>query len=102
GTYSTDTILRVCGPQPTRASRESAAELMRRPLPTVGVYAWLAATLCWCALRNWRVLAAEMSLAAALLAGMAWLVDPAYSVTSQGVFNNDNLFFAALMLLASA
>ena len=33
---------------------------------------------------------------------MAWLVNPFYSITWSGVFSNDNLFFAALMLVASA
>jgi hypothetical protein len=32
---------------------------------------------------------------------MAWLVDPYYSMASQGIFNNDNLFFATVMLLLS-
>ena len=68
-------------------------------LPDSPAYTWLAAIACWIVLRNWR-LAAQVSLAAALACGMAWLVNPFYSITWNGVFSNDNLFFAALMLVA--
>jgi hypothetical protein len=101
GSWGTDSLLRVC-PKPTYNSRENLAEQIRRPLVRAGIFAWLGALICWFVFRRWRVLIAQVSLAAALLVGIAWLTDPYYSVTSQGIFSNDNLFFAALMLLASA
>jgi hypothetical protein len=101
GGWGTDSLLRVC-PQPPYNSRQNIAEQIRRPLVRTGIFTWLGALIGWFALRNWRLLAAQVSLAAALLVGMAWLTNPYYSVTSQGIFSNDNLFFAALMLLVSA
>jgi uncharacterized protein involved in exopolysaccharide biosynthesis len=49
-----------------------------------------------------RLIAAQLMLATALICGMAWLVDPNYSITWRGVFSNDNLFFSALMLFGAA
>jgi hypothetical protein len=47
-------------------------------------------------------LAAQVALAASLANGMAHLVNPYYSLTSRGVFSNDNLFLSALMLFGAA
>ena len=44
---------------------------------------------------------AQVLLAAALASGMAWLVNPGYSISRQGVFSNDSLFWALVMLIFS-
>jgi hypothetical protein len=89
-------------PQPILTARTNSAEWLRQHIARFAGYIWLAAIACWIALSNWRLLTAQVSLAAALASGMAWLVNPAYSITWGGVFSNDNLFFAAVMLVSSA
>jgi hypothetical protein len=89
-------------PQPILTARTNSAERLRQHVARFASYTWLAAIACWIVLRNWRLASAHVSLAAALACGMAWLVNPVFSITFNGVFSNDNLFFAALMLAASA
>jgi hypothetical protein len=89
-------------PRPKLTARTNSVERLRQHITRFASYTWLAAIACWIVLRNWRLLCAQVSLAAALASGMAWLVNPFYSITWNGVFSNDNLFFAAVMLVLSA
>lgn len=89
-------------PRPNYSARSNSAESLRQRIARFSTYIWCAAIFCWLAARSWRLLAAQIALAAAITSGMAWLVNPFYSITWQGVFSNDSLFFAVVMLAISA
>lgn len=88
-------------PRPTLRARSNTADRIRRRIASAGVYTWLAAFVVWIVVSRRRLVAAHVMLAAALASGMAWLVNPAYTITGRGVFSNDNLFWAALMIVIS-
>jgi Ca2+/Na+ antiporter len=88
-------------PRPPATARTNVAEWLRRQVARAGVWGWLTAFACYVTMPRRRFIAAHLMLATALACGMAWLVDPHYSLASQGIFNNDNLVLAALMLLLS-
>lgn len=88
-------------PQPSRVTDKNATERVRRAIVRAGVWTWLAALVMWIFWSRRRVLAAQVMLAAALACGMAWLVHPLYEISWQGVFSNDSLFWAALMIVVS-
>jgi hypothetical protein len=88
-------------PRPPAIARTNLAEWLRRQVARADVWGWLIAFACYVTMPRRRLIAAHLMLATALACGMSWLVDPYYSLTSQGIFNNDNLFFAAVMLLLS-
>jgi hypothetical protein len=87
-------------PRPTLNAGSNSAEWLRQLIARLGAYTWLIAIACWFAFSNRRLLAAQASLAAVLASSMAWLVNPHYSISWRGVFSNDNLFWAAAILLA--
>ena len=88
-------------PRPPATARTNVAEWLRRQVARTGVWGWLIAFACYVTMPNRRLIATHLMLATALACGMAWLVDPYYSIASQGIFCNDNLFLAAVMLLLS-
>ena len=88
-------------PRPPATARTNVAEWLRHQVARAGVWGWLVAFACYLTMPRGRLIAAHLMLATALACGMAWLVDPYYSLASQGVFNNDNLVFATVMLLLS-
>ncbi len=100
GNWGTDRLLAV-HPQPLRQAHDKTADRIRRRIASAGVYTWLAAFVVWMVVSRRRLVAAQVMLAAALASGMAWLVNPAYTITGRGVFSNDNLFWAALMIVIS-
>ena len=89
-------------PRPLYAARTDAAEWLRQRIARSAGYAYWAAIVGWFALGKYRYLTAQIGLAAALAYGMAWLVNPYYSITWRGVLSNDNLFLGGLMLLGAA
>jgi hypothetical protein len=87
--------------RPPATARTNAAEWLRRQIARACVWGWLVAFACYFTMPRRRLIAAHLMLSTALACGMAWLVNPYYSLASQGIFSNDNLFFAAVMLLLS-
>jgi hypothetical protein len=84
-------------PRPVRTGLKDWRESIRRELIPPAAAVWiLAMFVCW-ALPRVRVSAAETMIAASLVCGAAWLTSPWYSVTWQGVFANDKLFYALVM-----
>jgi hypothetical protein len=77
------------------------AEAWRHWFVHVAAWTWGIAGAAWIAIPRGRLLTAQIMLAAALAAGTALAVHPGYSMTWQGIFSNDNLFFAAIMLAIS-
>jgi hypothetical protein len=89
-------------PRPLYTARTDAAEWLRQRIARFAGYVYLAAIVGWFTLSKHRLLTAQIALAAALAYGMAWLVNPYYSITWRGVFSNDSLFLGALLLFGAA
>jgi hypothetical protein len=77
------------------------AESWRRWFVRVAAWTWGIAGVAWIAIPRGRLLTAQIMLATALATGAAIAVHPGYSITWQGIFSNDNLFFAAIMVALS-
>jgi hypothetical protein len=88
-------------PQPVRVAISSPAESVRRFIAAWVGWLWLAALAITILSRRYGLIAAEAMLAISLVCGAAWAVAPNYTLTVQGVFSNDPLFFAAVMYLSS-
>lgn len=67
----------------------------------IGTVAWLIAFVLYLGWKQQRKVLAEVMLALTLLCGTAWLTWPGYSLTVKGIFSNDMLFWAVLMLVVS-
>ena len=93
--------LQLVNPQPPRHSLNSDAESIRRRIIWPTSVLWFLALAVALVSNRFGRIAAEFMLAASLTCGAAWLVNPAYSITLQGVFSNDSLAFALMMYLAS-
>jgi hypothetical protein len=88
-------------PRPVLQADSNAVEWLRQRIARAGTYAWLVAIACWSLQKTWRLRAAQVALAASLACGMAWVVNPHYTITWRGVFSNDPLFFAVIMISTS-
>jgi hypothetical protein len=85
-------------PRPVRQALTGRNETWRRALirPSLGI--WLGAFVAMLVFRNLRLIFAQVMLAAGLVFGTSCLVNPHYSISWQGVFSNDYLFYALLMI----
>jgi hypothetical protein len=88
-------------PPPNPKAWSGPAEQWRRWIARLGLGAWLISLAAWFALLRRRLVVSQFLLASALASGMAWLVSPGYSISWQGVFSNDNLALAAVMIVVS-
>jgi hypothetical protein len=93
-------------PLPSRTAWDGPAETWRRRIVRLGVNLWFVGLLGWfIATRRRqyvaRSIAAQVMLGAALASGMAWLVNPVYTISWAGVFSNDGLAFAAIMVASA-
>jgi hypothetical protein len=88
-------------PPPEQIATSSSAEQMRNFIVRWGPWLWFAFVLVALGSRSYGLAAAESALAAALACGTAWAVAPHYTLTLNGIFSNDKLFFAAMMYLGS-
>ena len=66
-----------------------------------GTGAWLVALALCIFWKQQRQVLAEIMFALTLMCGTAWLTWPYYSLTIKGIFSNDMLFWAAIMLVIS-
>lgn len=85
-------------PQPTSHSRTSTAESIRSAMLACAVILWFVLYLGAMVVKDQRWLE-QGALLAALTAGAAWLTNPMYSVSWHGIFSNDSLFYAVVMLV---
>lgn len=76
-------------------------ETWRRRFIRIAVWTWIVAGATWLIPSRHRLMAAQAMLAAASVAGAALAVHPGYSISWQGVFSNDHLFYALVMLVIS-
>jgi hypothetical protein len=88
-------------PAPPVVRFTSLAERIRRFAARWLAWAWVLLLPFALFLRRRGMIAAQAGLAVALAYAVAQLTAPNYSLTSQGIFTNDPLFFAALMFLSS-
>jgi hypothetical protein len=88
-------------PRPQAVARTNSAEWLRLRIAKFAGIAWLIGLAIWFVFRRQRMIAAQLLLALALAYGMAQVVNPHYSLTWQGIFSNDPLFFAVVMLAVS-
>ena len=101
GSRSGTGLLQSANPQPPRRAFDSKAEVIRQSIITPAILFWFLALIVAGVSTRFGRIAAEFMLAASLVYGAARLLNPAYTVTLQGVFSNDSLVFAALMYVAS-
>ena len=63
---------------------------------------WIALIVAAAVWRKKRPAILDVALGVAVVAGVAWFAHPAYTITLDGIFNNDMLLWAALMLLITS
>lgn len=68
----------------------------------VGSAAWCGVFLIFLFTTRYRPALSEVLLALAALCTVAWIVNPYFGISFRGIFSNDMLVIAGLMLLASA
>jgi hypothetical protein len=64
--------------------------------------AWIILLILLLFWRRYRPVLSEFLLAVAFIAATAWFVNPGYPLTPQGIFSNDMLFWALVMLALSS
>jgi hypothetical protein len=77
------------------------SESVRISILSGGLLAWCVALVVALRAPRFRRKTALVLVAASLICGLCWFLDPSYSPTLSGISSNDNLFFFALMLIAS-
>ncbi|WP_145062329.1 hypothetical protein [Adhaeretor mobilis] len=87
-------------PRPANFSRSSEAESIREINLGCAIILWFHLFLASLATKDSRWLE-EGAIITAITAGVAWLVDPIHSISWHGIFSNDNLVFALIMLVLS-
>lgn len=97
----------VAATTPSIPPSDQFTEAIRRSIAGwwsgLGIWTWLALVLL--ALVFWRrhaLVLLELALAVAVVTTTAWLVAPNYSLALKGIFSNDMLAIAAMMLLLNA
>lgn len=93
-------------PQPTRAPFDQFTHKIQRLFAGsfslgIGTVAWLVAIALYIVWKKQRQALSEIMLALTLMCGTAWLMWPSYYLTLSGIFSNDMLFWAVLMLMTS-
>lgn len=76
-------------------------ESVRTAILSTGLLAWCVALVVTILAPRFRRRTALVLVAASMICGQCWFLDPNYSPTLSGISSNDNLFFFALLLIAS-